>query len=310
MDEQRIDERPAWTSRAHMMISARACGARGADEITMDVEEDTGRMIGHAKLSELRRASNSSEDECVADPRDFCSLEGPKVVLLRHGESEWNVADRFTGWQDVPLSARGAEQALQAARLLREEGLCFSTVYCSKLQRTIKTAWLILEELNLFTTPIVQAWQLNERMYGALTGLNKAATRLLLGEVLYEEMRREPPPLESDSCYNPSRGQLSREVPGEDLPLKESFEDTRRRVMPYWEAHILPHAIETDEAVLVISSKNLLRSLIMGITDMPMEQAIELDIPNGVPLVYDVNSGILSGVGSAAHDWPRRDHAS
>ena len=130
----------------------------------------------------------------MLEMRDFCTATGGAVVLLRHGESTWNDANRFTGWHDVPLSERGEAQAKQVADMLREEGLCFDAVYVSTLKRTIKTAWIILEQLDDFTVPVIASWRLNERNYGALTGLDKAETREFLGDERFEKLRRNPPP--------------------------------------------------------------------------------------------------------------------
>jgi len=272
----------------------------------MDVEEGTDWTIASTRLFEMRRLESPVDDECVISRDDLCGDQEPQVILLRHGESSWNDLNRFTGWHDVPLSELGEQQAVEAARLLLEEGICFDHVYCSKLKRTIKTSWLLLEELDAFDIPITQAWQLNERMYGALTGLNKKATRLQLGELHYEQLRREPPPMEDDSCYDPSRGSVGRGVPPELMPRKESFEDTTRRVMPYWNDEILPRLHETGKSVLIISSKNLLRSLIVGITDLPIDQAVELDIPNGMPIAFNPKDGTLRAVGPLADSWPRK----
>jgi 2,3-bisphosphoglycerate-dependent phosphoglycerate mutase len=124
-----------------------------------------------------------------------------QVVLLRHGESTWNGANRFTGWHDVPLSSQGEQQAVEAARLLEASNVCFDVVYTSTLKRTIKTAWMVLETLDAFTLPLVHSWRLNERMYGQLTGLNKAQTLEVLGDEAFELLRRTPPPIDPESCY-------------------------------------------------------------------------------------------------------------
>ena len=215
-------------------------------------------------------------------------------MFVRHGESTWNDANRFTGWHDVPLSAAGEAQALQAARAVQGANVCFDAVFTSTLKRTIKTAWIMLEQMDAFTLPVEKAWQLNERMYGALTGLNKADTRAAIGDDAFEELRKVPPPIGADSCFDPSRRSRFADVPREALPVAESFEDTRDRVMPYWRDVILPRALE-GETVLVISSKNLLRALLMGISShVPTEQLVDLEIPNGVPLVFEPRSGQLT----------------
>lgn len=234
------------------------------------------------EIAELRM---KRDEECLLEMRDFCTLTGGAVVLLRHGESTWNDANRFTGWHDVPLSERGEAQAKQAAAMLRDEGLCFDAVYVSTLKRTIKTAWTILEQLDDFTVPVVQSWRLNERNYGALTGLDKAETRDFLGDERFERLRRNPPPIEEGSCYDPARSPRFRSVPAEEMPTGESFEDCRERVRPVWRQEILPMAM-AGKTVLVISSKNLLRSLFVEITSIPTDTLVHVDIPNGIPVVF------------------------
>tara|TARA_B110001452_G_scaffold17376_1_gene14095 strand:+ start:199 stop:1161 length:963 start_codon:yes stop_codon:yes gene_type:complete len=250
--------------------------------------------IRHNRISpaELATLRMDREEDCLLETRDFCAATEGAVILLRHGESRWNEENRFTGWHDVPLSARGEEQAAQAAETLLREGICFDSVYVSTLKRTIKTAWVILEKLDDFTVPVKQSWRLNERNYGALTGLNKAETRDFLGEERFEEFRRQPPPIESDSCYNPARSQRFRSVPEEDLPTGESFEDCQERVRPFWRDEILPLA-KAGRTVLVVSSKNLLRSLFVEITDIPTNTLVNVDIPNGVPILFDPATNTL-----------------
>jgi len=226
---------------------------------------------------------------------------------------------RFTGWYDVPLTPRGEREALDAADTLRSSGVCVDVVFTSTLKRTIKTAWLVLEALDKFTVPISQRWRLNERMYGELTGLNKAEARAWLGDAGFEQLRRTPPPLERGSCFDPasslslrslvaagsSGGGLEEGYGGatprrglvRQVPAAESFEDTRDRVLPCWQEEILPQAL-AGKTVLVISSKNTLRSLIQSITGMPMEHAVDLDIPNGVPIVFYPETRSLTMVGS------------
>ncbi len=251
-----------------------------------------------AKLHHLL-AKQAECDECVV-PKDGCPCERKGVVIfLRHGESSWNAEDRFTGWHDVPLSAQGEQQAVEAAQTLKAAGLeqCIDVVYASSLKRTIKTAWLVLETLDDYTVPIKQAWQLNERMYGLLTGLNKASTREYLGHELFEELRRDPPPLDRGSCYDPASSiGVQRTTPPELVPRAESFEDTAARVLPYFHEAIEPRA-RSGEAVLVVSSKNLLRSLIYGVTSWPLDTMVQTDIANGQPIVYRPEDGSLHVVG-------------
>ncbi|KAL1521546.1 hypothetical protein AB1Y20_021205 [Prymnesium parvum] len=253
------------------------------------------------------RPAELEEAECELNHLDFCDMENGRIVLLRHGESEWNAGlPRFTGWSDVGLSARGVEQAAAAGRILLDHEVCFEQVHVSNLKRTIKTAWTVLEAMDTFTVPIVQSWRLNERMYGALTGLDKVATERVLGEAGFEELRLDPPPLDDEnSCFDPSRNPAFRSVPAEALPKKESFADTRGRVLPYWEEELLPKALSGQD-VLIVSSKNLLRSLFMAITDLPEQVLLHLDIPNCQPLMYDPKSQTLQLMlpGGKLQPWP------
>jgi len=275
--------------------------ARSRIPVAFESDTDLGigarHAAGTAKLQILLKQQQAC-DHCVVPVNAEVPYDPEKkgvVIFLRHGESSWNAENRFTGWHDVPLSAEGEKQAVDAAATLRAAGLtnCIDEVYSSSLKRTIKTAWLLLEALDDFTIPIKQAWQLNERMYGMLTGLNKKRTREFLGDELFEELRREPPPLDRGSCYDPAgaRG-VWRTTPPEQVPLKESFEDTATRVLPYFKEDIEPRA-KAGEAVLVVSSKNLLRSLIYGVTDWPLDQMVHIDIPNGQPIVYRPEDGTL-----------------
>lgn len=255
---------------------------------------NTQQLAATAKLQNLLR-KGAQGDECVLPCDEVqCDKKG-LIILLRHGESKWNAEDRFTGWHDVPLSAQGEDQAVEAAQALQAAGLdrCIDVVYASALKRTIKTAWLVLETLDDYTVPIEQAWQLNERMYGLLTGLNKKATRDYLGDELFEELRRDPPPLDRGSCYDPASAiAVRRTTPPDLVPRAESFEDTAARVLPYFREAIEPRA-RRGETVLLVSSKNLLRSLIYGVTDWPLDKMVSIDIPNGLPIVYRPEDGSL-----------------
>jgi 2,3-bisphosphoglycerate-dependent phosphoglycerate mutase len=254
-------------------------------DLSVRWEDESESKPQHTSRADIAPLRAQREEDCLLELRDFCAITGGAVVLLRHGESSWNEENRFTGWHDVPLSSRGETQALEAAELIRTEGLCFDAVYVSTLKRTIKTAWVILERLDDFTVPVVTDWRLNERNYGALTGLNKAETRDFLGDDRFEQLRRKPPPIEEGSCYDPARSPRFRAVPEAQLPTGESFEDCRERVRPVWRDEILPMA-RAGKTVLVVSSKNLLRSLFVEITSIPTDTLVNVDIPNGVPIVF------------------------
>ena len=243
---------------------------------------------------------------CELSARDFCAIEAGSVILLRHGESDWNDKNLFTGWHDVPLSKAGEAQAVGAGDVLAAHGICFDRVFVSNLKRTVKTAWLVLERMDDFAVPIEISWRLNERHYGALTGRDKAETRRALGEQGFEALRREPPPVEEASCFDAAGRASFRSVPPGQVPRKESFEDTRQRVAPLWREEILPASRAPGGTVLVISSKNLLRALLMELTDLPPDALIDLDVPNGQPIVYDVATRRLTLLGrdGASSPWP------
>lgn len=272
--------------------------------VRMDVE--TGADWATAAANLARAPPPAEAMDCDLHPLDFCDLTSTKVVLLRHGESEWNAGKpRFTGWHDVHLSEAGITQAMEAGQILLEHGHCVEHVFVSNLKRTIKTAWVLLEAMDSYTVPVTQSWRLNERMYGALTGLDKKETERMLGKEGFEQLRRDPPPIASDSCFNPSRNPAFRSVPQASLPKKESFEDTRERVVPFWEDDLLPR-MQAGQSLMVISSKNLLRSLLMAITDLPEQELVHLDIPNCQPLVYDPASRTLQLLlpGGESEAWP------
>jgi 2,3-bisphosphoglycerate-dependent phosphoglycerate mutase len=213
------------------------------------------------------------------------------VVFLRHGESEWNNANRFTGWVDVALSPKGEEQARLAGRVLAERGFTFDKVYTSFLQRTTRTAELVMSELEPGWsmanaerkdgqwTPFERSWRLNERMYGALTGLNKKEVADMYGQVQFEQWVRDPPPLQRTSPYFPGNDALYASLKSDELPLKESFEDCMRRVVPLWEEHVKPDVQFKGKRTLVISSRNAIRALLMHISDIPTKLLLSIDIP-------------------------------
>ena len=274
-------------------------------------EADATKASWLAAAAALHSAPQDLEP-CALRPREECELRpdgGGCIILLRHGESVWNRANRFTGWEDVPLSPLGEEQAVRAAGLLEDAGLagCIDRVFTSSLKRTIKTSWLVQESLDLFNVAVTSDWRLNERMYGALTGLNKDTTRAFLGDEAFEALRQDPPPVDHDSCHNPASDRRFGSTPPAHLPIKESFVDTRERVMPYWRSEILP-AAAGGQTVLVISSKNTLRSLLTGILDdarTPPEvsaQLTDLDVPNGAPLLYYPATHSFEPLGEEAFD--------
>jgi 2,3-bisphosphoglycerate-dependent phosphoglycerate mutase len=215
-----------------------------------------------------------------------------KLVLLRHGESTWNKENRFTGWVDVPLSPKGAQEAAQAGRRLKDEGYVFDVAHTSVLKRAIKTLWIAMEELDLMWIPVVRSWRLNERHYGALSGLNKAEMAAQHGEEQVRVWRRSydvrPPAYAADDEKNPSRDRRYAALAPSERPLCESLKDTVARVVPYWESAIVP-ALRRGERVLIAAHGNSLRALVKHLDAISDDQIVALNIPTGVPLVYELS---------------------
>ena len=218
-----------------------------------------------------------------------------KLVLIRHGESEWNKLNLFTGWTDVELSEKGVEEAHRAGRTLKAEGYDFDVVHTSLLKRAIHTMNNVLFELDREWLPVYKSWRLNERHYGALQGLNKAETAAKYGEEQVKVWRRSydvpPPPLEEKDPRNPALQDQFREVDKKDLPLCESLELTVARAVPYFEEVIKPE-MEAGKRVLVVAHGNSLRALVKYFDNMPAEEIIGVDIPTGVPLVYEFDDNM------------------
>lgn len=213
-----------------------------------------------------------------------------KLVLVRHGESQWNQENRFTGWYDVDLSEKGKTEAAEAGKLLKQEGYTFDFAYTSVLKRAIHTLWHILDELDQAWLPVEKSWKLNERHYGALQGLNKAETAEKYGEDQVKAWRRgfavTPPALTRDDPRFPGNDPRYAGLQAEDLPLTESLALTIERVIPYWNDTILPR-IKRGERVLVAAHGNSLRALVKYLDNMSEDAIIELNIPTGIPLVYE-----------------------
>jgi 2,3-bisphosphoglycerate-dependent phosphoglycerate mutase len=214
------------------------------------------------------------------------------VVLLRHGESTWNRENRFTGWTDVDLSDKGRAEAAEAGRLLREGGYVFDLAFTSVLKRAIRTLWITLDALDLMWIPVTKDWRLNERHYGALQGLNKAETAAKHGESQVKIWRRSydipPPPLSRDDERYPGRDPRYRSARREDIPLTESLKDTVARFLPYWHDTIAP-AIVSGKRVLITAHGNSLRALVKYLDNVADDDIVELNIPTGIPLVYELD---------------------
>src|SRR5579862_423365 len=214
------------------------------------------------------------------------------LVLLRHGESTWNRENLFTGWTDVDLSERGIAEAKEAGRLLREGGYVFDVAFTSVLKRAIRTLWITLDALDLMWIPVTKDWRLNERHYGALQGLNKAETAAKHGEAQTKIWRRSfdipPPALTIDDPRHPSHDpRYAGLAPGE-LPLTESLKDTIARFLPYWHETIAPD-VKTGRRVVIAAHGNSLRALVKYLDDISESEIVELNIPTGIPLVYELD---------------------
>jgi 2,3-bisphosphoglycerate-dependent phosphoglycerate mutase len=218
-----------------------------------------------------------------------------QLVLLRHGESQWNRENRFTGWRDVPLSERGQVEALVAGKRLREKGMQFDLAYTSVLKRAIKTLWIALEELDLMWIPVTRDWHLNERHYGALTGLDKSETAARHGEAQVLVWRRSydipPPAFEPDDPANPAVDRRYAQLSPSELPRAESLKDTIERVVPYWERAIAPR-VRAGERVIIAAHGNSLRALVKHLDQIADDKIVSLNIPTGIPLVYELDRNL------------------
>lgn len=218
-----------------------------------------------------------------------------RLVLVRHGESIWNLENRFTGWTDVGLSERGMQEALAAGRVLARDGYTFDVAYTSVLKRAVKTLWVVLEEMDLMWIPVHRTWRLNERHYGALQGLNKAETAAKYGEAQTKLWRRSysvrPPALDRSDERFPGRDRRYAGLTPEQLPLTECLEDTVARFLPYWEDVIAP-SIRRGERVLISAHGNSLRALVKHLDRVSDEEIVDLNIPTGIPLVYELNDDL------------------
>ena len=217
------------------------------------------------------------------------------VVLLRHGESIWNKENRFTGWVDVDLSEKGLHEAREAGRLLRDGGYTFDLAFSSLLKRAIRTLWMVQDELDLLWLPVVRSWRLNERHYGALQGLNKAETAAQHGEAQVKIWRRSydipPPPLARDDPQYPGRDRRYASLAPADLPVSECLKDTVDRFLPYWHESIAP-AVRSGQRVLIAAHGNSLRALVKYLDGISDQDIVELNIPTGIPLVYELDESL------------------
>lgn len=216
-----------------------------------------------------------------------------KLVLLRHGFSQWNKENRFTGWHDVPLAPEGVEEAHQAGKLLKEEGYQFDLAYTSVLKRAIHTLWTVMDEVKQPWLPVIKDWHLNERHYGALTGLNKAETAKKYGDKQLQIWRRSydtpPEPVADDSEYHPKHDARYKDIPTSELPATECLKDTVERFVPYFEKEILPN-IKEGKRIIITAHGNSLRALVKYLDNISEEDIVNLNIPTAIPLVYELDN--------------------
>ena len=216
-----------------------------------------------------------------------------KLILCRHGESEWNLENRFTGWADVDLSPKGKQEAKDAGLTLKHEQLSFDLAYTSVLKRATRTLWIMLEEMSLTWIPVTNAWELNERHYGALQGLNKSQVAAEYGEEQVQIWRRSydtpPPALNNDDERHP-RFEI-RYAGVSDLPASESLKDTLLRVKPYWQTKIIPSLLGNQD-VLIVAHGNSLRAMVKMIENISDEEIVDFNIPTGIPLAYEFNENL------------------
>ena len=215
-----------------------------------------------------------------------------KLVLLRHGESTWNKENRFTGWTDVDLTKKGAEEAIEAGKILKKKGYKFDIAFTSVLKRSIRTLWLTLEQMDMMWIPIINSWKLNERHYGALQGLNKAETAKKFGEEQVMIWRRSyavpPPTLKKTDPRYPGKDSRYKNLSTKELPLTECLKDTVKRVLPYFQNTITP-ALKSGKKVLIAAHGNSLRALVKYLDNISDKEIVSLNIPTGIPLIYELD---------------------
>jgi 2,3-bisphosphoglycerate-dependent phosphoglycerate mutase len=218
-----------------------------------------------------------------------------KLVLVRHGESSWNKENRFTGWTDVDLSEKGVAEAIEGGRVLKAEGYTFDVAYTSVLKRAIRTLWFVLDETDLMWIPVHRSWRLNERHYGALQGLNKAETAEKFGEAQVKIWRRSydipPPALEKTDPRHPGQDRRYASLSEAELPLTECLKDTVARFLPLWHETVAP-AVRAGQRVLIAAHGNSLRALVKYLDNISDQDIVELNIPTGMPLVYELDDDL------------------
>ena len=218
-----------------------------------------------------------------------------KLVMIRHGQSQWNLENRFTGWKDVDLSNQGVEEAKKAGEDLKKDGFVFDIAYTSYQKRAIKTLNIVLEEIDELYIPVVKSWRLNERHYGALQGLNKAETAKKYGDEQVHIWRRSfdvpPPALDDDDERNVRFDAKYKDLDPKDMPKGESLKDTINRVMPFWESDI-SKSIKSGKNVIIAAHGNSLRALIKYLLEIDNEKILDLNLPTGVPLIFEIDENL------------------
>lgn len=218
-----------------------------------------------------------------------------KIVFIRHGQSEWNLENRFTGWTDVELSENGLIEARKAGRILKENNFSFDVVYSSVLKRSIRTLWIVLHEMDLMYIPVHKCWKFNERHYGALQGLNKEETAKKYGDEQVHIWRRSintsPPALTEDDPRYAGKEEKYKELKKEKIPLTENLEDTKRRVLEEWEEVIVPK-LKENKNIIISAHGNTLRALVWHLDNLDSDGVVNLNIPTGTPLVYELDDDL------------------
>lgn len=218
-----------------------------------------------------------------------------KIVFIRHGQSEWNLENRFTGWTDVELSENGLIEARKAGRILKENNFSFDVAYSSVLKRSIRTLWIVLHEMDLMYIPVHKCWKFNERHYGALQGLNKEETAKKYGDEQVHIWRRSintaPPALTEDDPRYAGKEEKYKELKKEEIPLTENLEDTKRRVLEEWEEVIVPK-LKENKNIIISAHGNTLRALVWHLDNLDSDGVVNLNIPTGTPLVYELDDDL------------------
>lgn len=218
-----------------------------------------------------------------------------KLVVVRHGESLWNMENRFTGWTDIDLSDKGKVEALAGAKSIMDADLTFDIAYTSVLKRAIRTLWIILDQMDLMWIPVIRNWRLNEKHYGTLQGLNKSETAKKYGEDQVKMWRRsydvQPPALAESDPRHPTHDRRYTDLTPIQLPATECLKDTVARVIPYWNEVLAP-MIKSGKRVLIVAHGNSLRALVKFLDNIPDEEIVELNIPTGIPLVYELDENL------------------